>query len=82
MRDGRVNAKISRKSTHSIMTNTGFGDLVIKQQGLAITVPQRCIKQNGTPRKSIATLLCGDGICKETAQQLLAKGCRLEVIAQ
>lgn len=79
MVDGRARAKISRKSTHSVMTNTGFGDLIIKKHGIMIHVPQNCIKVNGTPKKVVSRLLSGDGITKEIVLALQNKGCRIEV---
>lgn len=37
----------SRKRTHSIMANSGFGDLVTYQGNYKIVVPQRYITKEG-----------------------------------
>lgn len=43
----------SRKRTHSIMANHGFGDLVLHQGGKKIVVPQRYITKEGLVYKRI-----------------------------
>ena len=43
----------SRKRTHSIMANAGFGDLVMYQGGKKIIVPQRYITKEGHIYKRI-----------------------------
>lgn len=43
----------SRKRTHSIMSNYGFGDLVMYQGGKKIIVPQRYITKEGLVHKRI-----------------------------
>ena len=37
----------SRKRTHSIMANYGFGDLVMHLEGRKVVVPQRYITKGG-----------------------------------
>ena len=43
----------SRKRTHSIMANSGFGNLVMYQEGKKIIVPQRYITKEGLVYKRI-----------------------------
>jgi len=43
----------SRKRTHSIMSNAGFGDLVMYQGDYKIIVPQRYITKEGLIYKRI-----------------------------
>jgi hypothetical protein len=43
----------SRKRTHSIMSNAGFGDLVMYSGGKKLVVPQRYITKEGLVYKRV-----------------------------
>lgn len=43
----------SRKRTHSIMSNYGFGDLVMHLEGKKIIIPQRYITKEGLVYKRV-----------------------------
>lgn len=43
----------SRKRTHSIMSNAGFGDMVMYTGGKKLVVPQRYITKEGLVHKRV-----------------------------
>ena len=43
----------SRKRTHSIMANAGFGELIMYQEGKKIIVPQKYITKEGLVYKRV-----------------------------
>ena len=74
--DGRTRARMSRKSTHSIMCNTGFSDLKVKRHGIEIHIPCSLLhKQTGAPKFHVAPLL--KELTRENILQLEEKGCRI-----
>ena len=79
MYDGRIRARISRKSTHSIMCNTGFGDLKIKKYGIEIVVPKDLITRDGHPKQFVKELLKGNALTKDVIVKLEEKGCKILV---
>lgn len=79
MRDGRVKAKMSRKSTHSIMCNTGFSELKIKRYGIEIVVPKDLITREGNLKFNIKDMIKKNELTKENIEKLIAKGCDVRV---
>jgi hypothetical protein len=47
----------SRYNKYSIMSNSGFGDLVIRRDGISITIPQELITKDGSVHKRIQLLM-------------------------
>lgn len=54
----------SRYNKHSIMANSGFGDLVIKKNGVTIIVPQSLITRDGSVYKRIQDLISSNDFDK------------------
>ena len=76
MYDGRARARMSRRSTHSIMTNHGFGDLKVERYGIEIHIPRSLLhKQTGAPKFHVASLL--KELTRENILKLEEKGCRV-----
>jgi hypothetical protein len=47
----------SRYNKFSIMSNSGFGDLVVKRNGITMVIPQSLITQDGSVYKRIQSLM-------------------------
>lgn len=58
----------SRKSRHSIMNHSGFGDLTITKHGVTVSVPRSYLFNDGRIKKSGLKLI-DKTIAKYLAQQ-------------
>lgn len=58
----------SRKSRHSIMNHSGFGDLAITKHGVTVSVPRSYLFNDGRIKKSGLKLI-DKTIAKYLAQQ-------------
>lgn len=66
----------SRKSTHSIMANSGFGKLTIhKPEGVTVVIPQEHIRKDGRIKKNVSKLL--SELTKENIETLELKGVKI-----
>lgn len=74
----RARVAPSRLSTHSIMSNSGFGSLKINTpEGVTIEIPQKHITADGRIKKNI--LKHAQELTRENVEILESKGVRLYV---
>ena len=68
----------SRKSTHQVMANSGFGDLTIHTaQGVTLNIPQSQITATGEIKRSV--LEHAQELTRENCEYLENKGIRIFV---
>lgn len=72
----RAKVAPSRKSTHSIMANSGFGSLTIhKPEGITIVIPKNHITTDGRVKKNISDKL--NELTRENIEILESKGIKV-----
>jgi hypothetical protein len=73
-----VKVSASRKSTHSVMAHSGFGDLTIHTpEGVTLNIPQEQITAEGNIKRHV--LVRSQELTRENCEYLESKGIRLFV---